>query len=646
MIRTLEVWNEESRLAALRGLGVLDTPADQGIDSVTRHIAKLWNAPVAAVSLLDEDRQWFKSRIGLNVSETPRSVSFCAHLLSNPDEPFVVNDAWRDKRFAGNPLVVGDPKIRFYAGASLRDEVGHVLGALCVIDRRPRNPDAPRLHALKEMAMTVSSALVLHRSVHQLEVLLETDYLTGILNRKGFEERLSKTGGAPVCLMLLDLDNFKQVNDSFGHPAGDVVLREAARRIGRVLRRGDTLARLGGDEFAVILKQDCTIQEALTIAERIHQALVMPFVVGSTPLVLAASIGLARDSQSGMRHGQLYASADAALYAAKSAGRSQTRVSDSGSTAVRSGLPGHCALAGRLQAAVRDPDRAFRLEFQPIFDMTSGEATSVEALIRWSLDGQAISPAIFIPLAESLGIAPEIDRFVLRAASAIAARWPAARRLAVNLSAMSFVIPSLEDELVDLVSSSGFDHSRLTVELTETALSIAPDQLRCTLDRLSSKGVCVALDDFGAGQTSLAQLRHLALRTLKIDRVLVHDAANHPRGEKILESIAGLGRALELVVVAEGIETLLELALVRRLAIPRVQGFLLSAPVPAAELEEAIRAGRELILANRVIAQLKDFGSIEKASTLTPARRDPRLRRSTTQARQLDHMSPESASES
>lgn len=639
-------YDENSRLAALRGLGVLDTPADQGIDSVTRHIAKLWNAPIAAVSLVDENRQWFKSQIGLNVCETPRSMSFCAHLLSRPDEPFVINDAWRDERFEGNPLVIGDPKIRFYAGASLRDEFGHVLGALCVIDRKPRKPDTRRLHALTEMATTVSGALVLHRSVHQLEVLLETDFLTGVLNRKGFEERLNKTGGAPAWLMLLDLDGFKRINDSFGHPVGDVVLREVAKRIERTLRRGDTVARLGGDEFAVLLGLECTAEEALTIADRVHQALAKPFLVGFTPLVLATSIGLARHSQHGLRHDRLYASADAALYAAKSAGRSQTRVADSGAAASRSELPGHCALAGRLQAAVADPDRAFRLEFQPIFDMTSGEATSVEALIRWTLDGQAMSPATFIPLAESLGIAPEIDRFVVRAASAIAASWPAARRLAVNLSAMSFAVPALEDDLVDLVSSTGFDLSRLTVELTETALSITPDQLRCTLERLGARGICVALDDFGVGQTSLAQLRHLALRTLKIDRVLVRDAASNERGEKILESVAGLGRALELIVVAEGVETLLELALVRRLAIPRVQGFLLSAPVPADQLEGAIRAGREIILADRVIAQLKDIGSTEMVSTLAPARRRPRLRPGGTQARQLNHMSPESASKS
>lgn len=322
--------NEVERIEALHALGVLDTPRDAGIDSLTRHLSRLWHAPITAVSLIDRDRQWFKSQIGLDVSQTPRSVSFCAHMLTQPDDPLVVHDALLDARFFDNPLVVGDPKIRFYAGSALRDDAGNVLGALCVIDRRPRRRTPAKVQALKELATAVSGALVLHRSVHVLERLSTHDPLTGALNRKGLDAYLAATESAPAALLLLDLDGFKVINDTFGHAAGDAALCEVVHRVRGVVRPDDALARLGGDEFAIVLGDCHCPEDAMGVAGRIHALLAHPFDVGGAPAVLATSIGIACRPFHATLRAALFAKADAALYVAKASGRATTRMAIGG----------------------------------------------------------------------------------------------------------------------------------------------------------------------------------------------------------------------------------------------------------------------------------------------------------------------------
>lgn len=254
-------------------------------------------------------------------------------------------------------------------------------------------------------------------------------------------------------------------------------------------------------------------------------------------------------------------------------------------------------LVDHLVAAAQHPETSFSLAYQPIFDTSTGEVTSVEALVRWTLDGTEISTSIFIPIIESLGLVPTIDRFVLRTASAAAASWPTERRLSVNFSSLSFGLPDLENLILKDVEAAGLSHSRLTIELTETALAAMPKKLFNTLKRLVAGGFSIALDDFGAGQTSLAQLRYLPLRTLKIDRSLVRGAATDRRAIAILTAITNLGASLGIVVVAEGIETEAEFALMKELGIPRMQGFLFSPPVALPDLEASIAAGTKQILA-------------------------------------------------
>ncbi len=242
--------DEAKRLADLKALNILDTPADERFDRVTRIAHELFGVPIALVSLVDEHRQWFKSSVGLDVSETSREVSFCGHAILG-DEVFVVSDAASDRRFDDNPLVLEAPNIRFYAGCPLKSTRGSKLGTLCVIDRKPREFDSRDKRVLQDLAAMVEREL-------ELTQMATVDELTEIPNRRGFRLladntlKLCHRQGLPATLVFLDLNRFKQINDEFGHAEGDRALRVFARGIDEVARESDIIARFGGDEFAIL----------------------------------------------------------------------------------------------------------------------------------------------------------------------------------------------------------------------------------------------------------------------------------------------------------------------------------------------------------------------------------------------------------
>ncbi|MES9993307.1 MAG: sensor domain-containing diguanylate cyclase [Candidatus Thiodiazotropha sp.] len=243
--------NERSRLESLQSINVLDTPAEERFDRLARMAKRLFGVPIALVSLVDENRQWFKSCIGLNARETPRDISFCGHAILG-DKVFVIPNAVEDERFADNPLVVDNPKIRFYAGCPLRSPDGHKLGTLCIIDREPRDFSSDDLEVLVDLAAMVEHEL----AAMQMATI---DELTNISNRRGFMQlaqhslNLYAREGIDASLVFIDLDNFKPVNDRYGHAEGDRVLAHVAQQLESTFRSSDIIARLGGDEFVVLL---------------------------------------------------------------------------------------------------------------------------------------------------------------------------------------------------------------------------------------------------------------------------------------------------------------------------------------------------------------------------------------------------------
>jgi diguanylate cyclase (GGDEF)-like protein len=354
--------NEQERLEALRNLDILDTLPEQEYDDLTRLAASLLRVPIAAISLIDEDRQWFKSRIGLEDSETPRSISFCGHAILGT-ETFVVPDASLDERFRDSPLVTGNPHVRFYAGVPLTTEDGCAIGALCVKDNQPRQLSKEEESILRVLARQVVAHFQLRRQLKELQQLNEErlrverrlrvsqnklrlanqklktlasiDSLTGLNNRRSFDMRLRREWklairqSAPLSLLMVDLDHFKQVNDTRGHAEGDDVLKHIAVLLSDSVRETDFVSRFGGEEFAILLP-GTSHQSAMKVAEHVRMAISgkpCNDLRMTTSIGVATMVGRRPDPASGrapdLDPSPLVAQADAALYAAKRGGRNR-----------------------------------------------------------------------------------------------------------------------------------------------------------------------------------------------------------------------------------------------------------------------------------------------------------------------------------
>lgn len=282
--------NEVERVIELRALEILDTPPEERFDRITRLAQRIFDVPIALVSLVDEDRQWFKSRVGLEAQETPREYSFCAHAISD-GKILHVADASTDIRFLDNPLVTSDPNIRFYAGCPIASPNGHKLGTLCVIDRDSRQMDDDDFQTLRDLAAMVEEELA---AIH----LATTDALTGLRNRRGFLLvssqilQLAKRMRKPTCLVFIDLDGLKKINDELGHDTGDRALVHTAELLNKSFRKSDVIARLAGDEFCVFLSGTSVPDAALAI-ERLHENVERHNESNAGEPPLALSLGMA-----------------------------------------------------------------------------------------------------------------------------------------------------------------------------------------------------------------------------------------------------------------------------------------------------------------------------------------------------------------
>ncbi|MGA7995692.1 MAG: EAL domain-containing protein [Bradyrhizobium sp.] len=421
------------------------------------------------------------------------------------------------------------------------------------------------------------------------------DGLTNLPNRELYQDRLSEaleqseSGNNRVAVLCVDLDLFKNVNDSFGHPMGDRLLRLVADRLRSQVRGNNLVARLGGDEFAVILASDVSPNEASDFAARLIKILSACYEIDGIEVVIGASIGIALSPGDGGTTEELMRNADMALYRAKSDGGGVHRFFEREMD----------RQAQKRRDMELDLRRAFangefELHYQPLVDIAADRISGFESLLRWRHPEKGmISPADFIPIAEDIGLIAPLGEWVLREACAEAVKWPADVKVAVNLSTVQFRSRNLVQVVVSALANSGLSPKRLELEITESLFLAETEANLAILHQLRELGIGISMDDFGTGYSSLSYLRSFPFDKIKIDRSFVKDLAERSDCVAIVRAISGLGRSLNITTTAEGVETMDQLTWLRAEGCNEVQGFLFSAARPAAEIEALLsRFGR------------------------------------------------------
>ncbi|MDQ6846806.1 MAG: EAL domain-containing protein [Candidatus Dormibacteraeota bacterium] len=499
-----------------------------------------------------------------------------------------------------------------HAMVSLLRGRSRLIGSLMVGSHlTARSFDQRDLHLFQSLAIQTSSTLEnghLEQSIARLTELQEQlshqafhDSLTDLANRSLFSDRIdhallrrSRTG-KPVAVLFIDLDDFKGVNDTLGHSAGDQLLIGVAERLRNALRRPDTAARLGGDEFAVLIEDIDTAMEAELVAERIFAALVEPFAIAGQSVTVHASIGVAVSDDDTDSASRLMRHADVAMYAAKSAGKSRHVLFISGMEAE---IVARHRLRADLERAISADE--FGVHYQPIFDMADGRLVATEALVRWRHPTRGmVAPDDFISTAEETGVILALGTRVLRKACTDTRQWqesyPSAQPLwvSVNISARQLQQPGFVGEVLDVVADSGLLPSSLVLELTESIVLDDANSVASIdkLEALKRAGIRIAIDDFGTGYSSLSYLRRLPVDILKIAKPFVDDLHNTEDEGDFARAIIGIGNALRLTMIAEGIETTEQLITLRNLGCHLGQGYHLSHPVKGEAVERLLAAG-------------------------------------------------------
>jgi diguanylate cyclase (GGDEF)-like protein len=495
------------------------------------------------------------------------------------NEPVWVHEPARRGEAAAKTWLV----VPLAPGATARGSVGVVFERTDVFRAEDRA-------YFELVAERITLALENARRAEELARMAFHDALTGLPNRALLLDRLEQAllrnnrHARPVAVLFIDLDNFKLVNDSLGHDAGDCLLRRAAERLRGAVRAEDTLARFGGDEFVVLLEEHAEAAEALAAAERMATALRCPIEIEGRSMVVDASFGVAVSGPGRDRPADLLRDADLALYRAKTEGKARSALFEPGleTAAVR-----RLDLENDLRRAIEAGE--FRLFYQPIVELVSGELVGWEALVRWQHPQRGlVPPSEFIPVAEETGLIVRLGQWVLEEACRQSRRWqpqPDSRPLvmSVNLSARQFQQPSLIDGVKRALDLAGVVPGSLKLEITESVVMQDVNAASATLEALAAIGVRVAIDDFGTGYSSLAYLKRFPIETLKIDRSFVNTIVDDVQDAAIVASVVALAKTLNLTVTAEGVESLSQQHRLIELGCDLGQGYLFGRPAPAAE---------------------------------------------------------------
>ena len=428
-------------------------------------------------------------------------------------------------------------------------------------------------------------------AANEIEHLAYHDALTGLPNRPLFIDRLivaiaqANRAHQKLAVFFLDLDRFKDINDSLGHTMGDTLLKAVADRIRRCIREGDTVARFGGDEFTLLIPKIDNIEDAAKIAVKINENLKMPFFVNERELFVTTSIGVSIYPADGADPETLVRNADTAMYRAKEQGRDNYQLY---APAMNERAVERIELENTLRKAISE--RHLVLHYQPQVNAGTGAVIGVEALVRWQHPEKGlVSPAHFIAVAETSGLIVPIGEWVLRTACAQLKQWQESMgadfTVAVNLSARQFQQPELVDMIREAIQETGIEPGHLEVEITESNAMQNAENTMFILRELKALGVRISMDDFGTGYSSLNYLKRFPIDTLKLDRSFVKDVTTDPSDAAIVTAVIEMAHSLSISVVAEGVEREEQLDFLRRQGCDTIQGFLFSKPLPAPDLE-------------------------------------------------------------
>jgi diguanylate cyclase (GGDEF)-like protein len=551
----------------------------------------------AAEILLQQDlepdgsvRRWLATEGSvINERYAPKSYDWPVARVMTDDEALVVSRSVRDRGLRG-----------FLQGRDIRDCIlaplrvdNRVIGTLMVANRHSDvstfTADDGRL--LATVAAQVSRALengwlldrLTHDSLH--------DALTGLANRNYYQSRLREALQAPgvqppMAVMIMDLDRFKEINDTLGHHHGDLLIREVAARLAESAPPGTTVARLGGDEFALLLPKT-DMEQAAEVARQLREAVSAPCHLDGVTIDVQASIGIAVAPMHGDDHSVLLKRADVAMYAAKSAG---TGV-ESYDSERDSYSPRRLALASQLRRAIEADE--LLLHYQPVVNTVDGQFRSVEALVRWQhAEYGTVSPAEFVPIAEQSGAIIELTRWVVQEATRQLAQWRSSGvpiGVSINLSMRNLLDTGIAELVEESLRQRGLPGSALTLEITESHIMADPARTLPVLHKLADLGARLSIDDFGTGYSSLAHLKQMPVHELKVDRSFITQLRDDEADEAIVRAIITLAQSLSLDVVAEGVEDLETLRRLAALGCPHAQGYAISPPLPPEEIPARLR---------------------------------------------------------
>ncbi|MCH4812624.1 sensor domain-containing phosphodiesterase [Vreelandella neptunia] len=573
---------EKNRLFALRQLNLLDTPPSESFDRITRMASQLFDLPISAVSLTDENRQWFKSRVGVDHWEIPRETAPCngvcnsSQILIIPD--LLTSDTYRDSYLANSG-------IRFYAGAPLVTREGHTLGAMCVLGKQPRQVTEQEQATLRDLAAMVMAQIELQHAFGRV------DPLTGLSNRNQFAEDLQDlerdaSNDRKVALFteMVDASELSALHRTMGPAFLDELSRIAARCLQQAISPGVKLYHLGGCQF-VHLVEYASDADLLTEALRLRQALLALVTSREVPVLVHPAIGIVPFYLGALAAGDVLRSAYAACLDA--------RLAEKGAGLYSSDLDAlyqrRFILLGDIGRALENEQELY-LVYQPRVALESGECLGAEALLRWHHPTLGeVSPGEFIPLIENTPMAKPLTQWVMRHAIHQAASWHRqgkALQVSVNVSATNLEEEDFAVRLLEEMARMALPSAAIEVELTESALigqgEVAANQLKA----LIAAGLRIAIDDFGTGYSSLSYLHEIPAHTVKIDRRFITDLGEDARTETLVKSMISMAHDLGYRVVAEGVESEAAYQRLVQLGCEEAQGYFIARPLLPEVFEE------------------------------------------------------------